>query len=118
MDKNTLPSSINFSILSNTYSITFPNNGEFRRIQTLKTRLIPDVDALERGGAEGSLALTIAEVQSFLRVMCPRMVSDMTVEFDDLPLSTMIEIITAYNEQIRPWYQGWLSLLFSPKNES
>jgi hypothetical protein len=97
-----------FKVKGNDYPITFPNVGEFRRIESLKQAL--------SNGTYSQLAATstdqaqhaadIVDVEAMFTVLCPDILGKglASKDFSKLGLVDFKELHSAYLDQIIPWW--------------
>jgi hypothetical protein len=94
------------------YTVKFPNNGQYQKIQSIKSQLLPDSFNMEFAGAESQFAVTLAEAQAHMTVMCPTLIKDLPKSFSELELIEAVEILDIYVKEIRVWYNEWLEIIF------
>mgnify|MGYP000635614151 CR=1 FL=1 len=110
--------SLQFSINGTTFEIQFPNNEQYLRIQNKKLLLSPNYDALSYIGAEGEWAHNLVDVEAHLSVLCPDFIKSLSKKFGELSLIEGRELVEAYSEQFRPWYNEWMNFIFSASKKA
>jgi hypothetical protein len=107
---------LNFEFVGHTYSMTFPNTGQYLKIHNLKASLAPSYDLLETMGAESEFSNQIVDAASHLTVLCPELVGNLKKPIIELDLEHTIKLVQVYNSIIRPWYNSVMNELFTAQS--
>lgn len=106
--------SLNLNVKGNSYTIDFPNVGQFQRIESMKQVLsngmyaslmqMPTVASLE--------ALDMYDIEAYLTVLAPQLVKDLKCNsFGELGMQDYLELKAIYKEKFLPWYSDIMDLL-------
>lgn len=99
------------------YTINFPNNGEYLRIQNMKPIISPSYDILRQVGTDGMYAEVITDMIAHFTILCPKLVSDLAKPISELSMSEGKELLSIYNDQFKPWFDKCLSIVFGANKE-
>lgn len=111
---------INFKVEGNSYSVNFPNVGQYLDIEQNKMMLTNNgYESLVLSRLKTSLfALDLVDAISFLRVMCPELTKDLNEKsYLDIDLSKSKTLVTAYKKQIQPEYDAYMLSLMLDNDE-
>lgn len=106
-------------VKGNSYSIEFPNVGQFQTIETLKQILSKGMySALMGTSTESSFeVLDMIDMEAYLTVMSPKLIEDLKCKtFGELGLEDYLELKREYKAQFLPWWVGILDIL-NPKEK-
>lgn len=62
-------------------------------------------------------AIEMIHLEARLSVLCPTLIKDMKVSINELGMEDFKELKTAYDEQFKPWWNEFLTLV-NPKKEN
>lgn len=111
---------VKIEVLGREYSISFPNVGQFYKIETLK-------QSLSRGCYNTMItspspmaqdALDMIDIESTLVVLCPDLISDLKVKnFSELDIRDYKQIRDAYFKSVAPFFEEITNLLRGKDDE-
>lgn len=113
-----LNQSINIEIKGHTYTLNYPNVGEFYNIEAMKQILGKGHynSILSAPTTLAESASDMIEAESVLRILCPKFLEDLKVNsFGDLGLADFTEIRQEYRNKILPWFAEMTKVLSSTK---
>lgn len=101
---------LNFDIKGNSYTLTFPNVGDFRKIESLKQVLSNGMYSQLVGTAtnQAQHAADIVDIEAMVSVLEPEMIDKAfkSNSFSQLGMKDFQELKKAYVDQILPWWNG------------
>lgn len=104
-------------INGNLYEVQFPNNGQFVRIQNLKSVISPSYESLYGQGEQGNWAQLTTDMEAHFTVLCPKLIQDLAKPIPKLSMLEGRQLIEVYSKQFLPWYNDCLDLIFSANKE-
>jgi len=108
-------------IEGSSYTVTFPNVGELRRIEALKQMYSTNqYGAMARSGMiSSSRALDIIDMISHFTVLIPKFEDGLLKvnSIDDLNPMEAMPFVKAYKKQFKPWYDSWMSVIYADDEE-
>lgn len=111
---------LNFKILENDYSVTYPNNGEFIEIEAMKSLLTRDTyNTMSNGGSVSSqLARYTVDMIAFFSVCCSKLRKDLKVDsLSSLDMMSSKKVLKVYIDSILPWLMEWESAINAADEE-
>lgn len=103
-----------FVVNGNSYTIKFPNIGNYRTIEAMKQTL----SANTYGSMSRSMLVTANEaldaidMESYLSVLCPKLIEDLKcASFSELSLLDYKMLRNEYKKQFLPWWNSIERLL-------
>lgn len=105
-----------FKVRENEYKIDQPNIGKIIDIEMMKAsitngnygKMVANLNELS------ILSLDMVDMFTHFRVLCPQLLNDLSVNnWTDLGAFDAIDILKAYNEQFKPWYDQFSGKLLS-----
>lgn len=105
---------VTFKVEENEYTVSFPNNGQFIKIETVKALLTKDTyTAMATGGTvESQMSRFTVDLIAFLSVMCPQLTTALKIDsLSDLDMVSTKKLLNTYITTILPWFNDWLTLL-------
>ncbi len=96
-----------FKLDSATYTLKFPNVGEYMDIENMRIALTNGAytDMLRTGLKSAHFAVDLVDAMSILYVLAPTLRTDLSVSnYNDLDLFLAKKVVKAYKEQIKPWF--------------
>lgn len=106
-----------FNLKGNSYSVRFPSVNDFIQIESRRMNLTNGTYGymLQSTLITSGLALDMVDMVATLTVLCPDIIKDLKVNtILELDLIDSKELMTAYNEQVKVWIEGWLKIFRSP----
>lgn len=98
-----------FKVKGNEYTITYPNVGEFRRIESVKQALSSGMysSLIKTGNVQAQAAADIIDIEAVFTVLCPDLLENLgSKSFDKLGMKDFKELSKAYNDQFIPWWNA------------
>lgn len=105
---------VTFKVEENEYTVPFPNNGQFIKIETMKALLTRDTyGTMATGGTvESQMSRFTVDLIAFLSVMCPKLTENLKIgSLSDLDMVTTKALLKTYINTILPWFNEWMTLL-------
>jgi len=102
------------TIKGNTYSVAWPNIGNFQRIESLKQVLSNGMYAslMSVPTVSSSEALDMIDMEAFFTVLIPQLIKDLKCNsFGELGIEDYKELHEVYEEKFVPWWSSILELL-------
>ena len=112
-----LNSTLQLKVLENTYTVEFPDNGQYLRIQNMKIVISPAYDSLRSVGDQGGYAELLTDMEAHFSVLCPDLIKSLGKPIPKLSMTEGRELVKAYTEQFEPWYQEQLGIVFEVNKE-
>jgi hypothetical protein len=108
---------LTLKVKDQSYLVKFPNNGQYRMIQNLKTSLSPYYDNLSGLGEEGEYTKALVDMEAHYVVLCPDLIKNLAKPLFELSMIETRELLETYTNQFRPWFQECMSFVFSSCEE-
>lgn len=112
---------VQLKIQDRSYSVSYPNVGQFYQIESLKLQLSNGYyNSLVLLGTKSALsALDMIDIEATLSVMVPQLIKDLKVKnFGELGIADFSEIRKAYEEVVVPLFKEVNELLDPYKNDA
>ena len=108
-----LQKEISFELKGNTYSIKFPNVGQILDIEVLKSSLAKGFYSSMQAtlNRDSQFALDVVDCQAYLTVLCPQLMKDLKVPFQELQIEEVIEIRSIFVDKILPFIKQWRDII-------
>lgn len=117
----TMPSKqVSFSVKENSYTVKFPNNGQFIEVESMKSLLTRTTynDIAAGGSVSSQYAKVTVDMIAFFHVCCPQLRKDLAVEsFSQLEMIDSKVLLQTYIKTIMPWLTEWEIALNSIEEE-
>ena len=116
--KKELSQEIDLVILDNKYTIKFPNNGQFIRIQTQRIRLSDGTyEELLLSSSDALYARFLIDAIATFTELIPSLNKDLNKSIFELSLMESKSIVKAYTKTYLPWYNSWTQLIQLDEDE-
>lgn len=106
---------LEFNIKGNSYTLKFPNVGDFRKIESLKQVLSNGMYSQLVGTMtkQSQHAADIVDIEAMFTVLAPEMIEKEleSRSFGSLGMKDFQELHTAYMEQVIPWWNDNLKAI-------
>jgi hypothetical protein len=101
---------LKIQVFNNTYLIKFPNVGQMLDIEARKMAITSGQykNLMETRTVASEIALINADVIATFSILCPKMGSDLNIDFFEMEISQSKELVKVYRETYMPWYNKWL----------
>lgn len=106
-----------FEINEKSYPLVFPNNRQYIAIQNQKAVIASQYAELKYMGAESQFAEQLVDAIAHLSVLAPDLLNDLNKPILDLGLKEGRELVKAYTDSFRPWYNANLDYIFGVNKE-
>lgn len=107
-------SEISIQIKGNTYTVAYPNVGEYYRIEAMKQVLGKGFynTLAQTPTNSANHALDMIDIEATLTILCPKLIENLKVKsFQDLGISDYKEIRKVYSDEIYPFIKKINDLL-------
>lgn len=111
---------LSFKIEDNDYEVTFPNNGEFIEIESMKSKLSRGEYASisDNLTLEAQIAKYTVDLIAFFGTCCPKVRTDLKVDsLSELDMLSSKKILKVYVDEILPWLKLWIEVINSNEEE-
>lgn len=105
-----------FKYKDRTYTVNYPNTGQFIDIALFKANFTKDAySGLSMSGANDDIyARFLVDMTAFFNICCSDLVKDLTVKISDLSIPDSKVLMNIYLKEILPWLQEWSKFINEP----
>lgn len=110
-----------FTVGENSYTIKFPNVGQFQAIESLKQVLSRGMysSLITTNTRSSSSALDMIDIEAYMTVLCPQLLKDLKCDkFSELGIEDYMELKKAYDAQFIPWWNSVMKIVSPMVNNS
>lgn len=110
-----------FTVLDNTYKITFPNVGQFQSIESLKQVISRGMysSLITTNTVSSNNALDMIDIEAYFTVLCPDLIKDLKCDkFSNLGIIDYLVIKESYDKQFIPWWNELIKLISPTTDKS
>ena len=109
-----LQKTLTFKLEKSTYTLTFPNVGQFMDIENMRMGLTNGAytDLLRSGLKTSHFQVDLVDALSILMVLVPEIRKDLLVtNYNDLDIFLAKIVVKAYKKDVKPWFDGLMATL-------
>jgi len=104
--------SFRFKVKDESYTVEVPNMGQIMDIENTKVSMSEHyLELVQNGTVLSSLTADFIDMYSYFTVLCPKLITDLKAPLEKLDVFDFKELRTAYEEQLRPWLNGWIGAI-------
>lgn len=98
------------------YVCKFPNIGQFRAIQVLQNKALPQIEDFFEGNSNQEFSAVSTEAEANLSIMCPELFKDLGA-FSELDIVDAMDVVELWVNDVRIWYTKQFNLIASNGKE-